>query len=156
MKTIISTAIIASIFAISCNSSAKQEAEVQAAKQQTLDSVKQVQTTARLEQLRQDSIKHAEHQQRAVASSNNGSSNNAGSSEPQTSEQKKKKMSNTTKGALIGTGAGVVTGAIIGAATSEDKAKGAVIGGVVGGAVGSGAGYGTGAAVDKKKKKENQ
>ncbi len=150
MKTIISTTIIASIFALSCNSSAKQEAEIQAARQQTLDSINQVQTAARLEQLRQDSIKHVE-QQRAVASSNN---NGGSSSGPQTAEQKKKGMSNTTKGALIGTGAGVVTGAIIGAATSDDKAKGAVIGGVIGGAVGSGAGYGTGAAVDKKKKKE--
>lgn len=154
MKTILSTAVIASLFALSCNSSAKQEAEIQAAKQQTLDSINQVQTAARLEQLRQDSIKHAEQQHRGVASSNSNS-NSGSASEPQTSAQKKK-MSNTTKGALIGTGAGVVTGAIIGAATSEDKAKGAVIGGVVGGAVGSGAGYGTGAAVDKKKKKENQ
>jgi hypothetical protein len=150
MKTIISTAIIASIFAVSCGTATKQEAEIQAAKQQTLDSINQVQTAARIEQLRQDSIKHAE-QQRAVASTNNNSGGN--SPQPQTAEQKKK-MSNTTKGALIGTGAGVVTGAIIGAATSEDKAKGAVIGGVIGGAVGSGAGYGTGAAVDKKKKKE--
>lgn len=150
MKTIISTAIITSIFALACNSSAKQEAQIQEARQQTLDSINQAQTAARIEQLRQDSIKHAE-QQRGVASSN---TNGSGSSEPQTAEQKKKGMSNTTKGALIGTGAGVVTGAIIGAATSDDKAKGAVIGGVIGGAVGSGAGYGTGAAVDKKKKKE--
>lgn len=153
MKTIISTAIIASAFAFSCNSSAKQEALIQETKQHTLDSINQVQTAARIEQLRQDSIKHAERQQRNVASSNSGSS----SSEPQTVEQKKKKgMSNTTKGALIGTGAGVVTGAIIGAATSEDKAKGAVIGGAIGGAVGSGAGYGTGAAIDKKKKKQSE
>lgn len=153
MKTIISTAIIASAFAFSCNSSAKQEALIQEAKQHTLDSINQVQTAARIEQLRQDSMKHAEQQQRNVASSNSGNS----SSEPQSVEQKKKKgMSNTTKGALIGTGAGVVTGAIIGAATSEDKAKGAVIGGAIGGAVGSGAGYGTGAAVDKKKKKQSE
>lgn len=154
MKTIISTAIIASAFAFSCNSSAKQEALIQETKQHTLDSINQVQTAARIEQLRQDSIKHAEQQQqRSVASSNNGGN----SSEPQAVEQKKKKgMSNTTKGALIGTGAGVVTGAIIGAATSEDKAKGAVIGGAIGGAVGSGAGYGTGAAIDKKKKKQSE
>ena len=153
MKTIISTAIIASIFAVSCGTAAKQEAEIQAAKQQTLDSINEVQTSARIEQLRQDSIKHAEQQQRAVASSDNNT-NASSSSQAQTSEQKKKGMSNTTKGALIGTGAGVVTGAIIGAATSDDQAKGAVIGGVIGGAVGSGAGYGAGAAVDKKKKKE--
>lgn len=150
MKTIISTAIVVSIIAISCNSSAKQEALIREAKQHTLDSINQVQTAARIEQLRQDSIKHA-GQQKNLASSNSGGN----SSGPQTDEEKKKKgMSNTTKGALIGTGAGIVTGAVIGAATSEDKAKGAVIGGAIGGAVGSGAGYGTGAAVDKKKKKE--
>lgn len=150
MKTILSTAIIISIISVSCNSSAKQEAEIQQAKQQTLDSISQVQTAARLEQLRQDSLKHAERQQRAVATANN---NNNSSPETQTAEQKKKGMSNTTKGALIGTGAGIITGAVVGAATSEDKGKGAVVGGIIGGAVGSGAGYGTGAAIDKKKKK---
>jgi len=65
---------------------------------------------------------------------------------------KKKGMSNTTKGALIGTGAGIATGAATGAAVSKDKGKGAIIGGVVGGAVGSGVGYGVGAHKDKKEK----
>ena len=62
---------------------------------------------------------------------------------------KKKGMSNTTKGALIGTGAGILVGAATGAATSENKGKGAVVGGIIGGAVGSGVGYGIGAKTDK-------
>lgn len=151
MKTIISISILASALAFSCNNSAKQEALIQQTKQRTLDSINEVQTAARIEQLRQDSIKYAERQQRTVAASSQAA---AAAAPAVTTEKQKKKMSNTTKGALIGTGAGIVTGAVIGAATSEDKAKGAVIGGAIGGAVGSGAGYGTGAAIDKKKKKE--
>lgn len=70
-----------------------------------------------------------------------------------TEAEKKKGMSNTTKGALIGTGAGIATGAATGAAVnSKDRGKGAIIGGVVGGAVGSGVGYGIGAHKDKKEK----
>ncbi len=70
-----------------------------------------------------------------------------------TEPEKKKGMSNTTKGALIGTGAGIATGAATGAAVnSKDRGKGAIIGGVVGGAVGSGVGYGIGAHKDKKEK----
>lgn len=61
--------------------------------------------------------------------------------------KKKKKMSNTTKGILIGTGAGIITGAAV---SKEDRAKGAVIGGIVGAAVGGT----TGAVVDKKKKQQ--
>jgi hypothetical protein len=65
----------------------------------------------------------------------------------------KKGMSNKTKGALIGTGAGVVAGAVAGALINkDDPGKGAAIGGALGGAVGSGVGYGAGAAKDKKKK----
>lgn len=80
---------------------------------------------------------------------------NAGSKSQQTSSKTeqaaaKKGMSNRTKGALIGTGAGIVAGAVTGAAASDDKVKGAVIGGAVGGAVGSGVGYGIGADKDKK------
>lgn len=61
----------------------------------------------------------------------------------------KKKMSNKTKGALIGTGAGVIAGAAAGAIIGKD-AKSAAIGGAVGGAIGSGVGFGIGAAKDKK------
>ncbi len=64
------------------------------------------------------------------------------------SKSKKKKMNNTTKGAIIGVSAGVVTGAII----SKDKVKGGILGGVIGGAAGAGAG----AIIDKKKKDQEK
>ena len=59
-------------------------------------------------------------------------------------------MSNTTKGALIGTGVGIEGVAPSGTAVSEDKAKGAVIAG----AVGSGVGYGIGASKDEKARED--
>lgn len=111
-------------------------AELQAIKQKTIDSMNQVNIQAEL---------RAQHH--AV----NGTADHVAST--QTEATKKKKMSNTTKGALIGTGAGVITGAVAGAIINkEDPAKGAAIGGVIGGAVGSGAGYGVGASKDKKAK----
>jgi hypothetical protein len=95
-----------------------------------------------------------------VNSSNNHNSvstaNNAGTTNNENTSVKKKGMSNTTKGALIGTATGIVVGAGTGAATSEDKGKGAVFGGIIGGAVGSGIGYGIGAKKDKDQKDENK
>lgn len=83
---------------------------------------------------------------------NSSTTNNTSTSSTETTE--KKGMSNKTKGALIGTGVGVVGGVVTGAAVSKDKKKGAVVGGVVGGAVGSGVGYGIGAQKDKKESEE--
>lgn len=60
----------------------------------------------------------------------------------------KKGMSNTTKGAIIGVGAG----AVVGAMSSKDKVKGGILGSVIGGS----AGAGVGAVIDKKKKKKDQ
>ena len=51
-------------------------------------------------------------------------------------------MSNSTKGAIIGGGAGAVGGAIL----SKKKGKGAIIGGILG----AGAGYIIGKKKDKK------
>ncbi len=69
-----------------------------------------------------------------------------------TSEESEEKegMNNKTKGALIGTGTGIVVGATTGALVSEKKGKGAVTGGLVGGALGFGVGYGLGARKDNK------
>lgn len=82
-----------------------------------------------------------------------GQTSTSGSSSTASNEteevKKKKKMSNTTKGILIGTGAGIITGAAV---SKEDRAKGAVIGGVVGAVVGGT----TGAVIDKKKKQQDQ
>lgn len=62
---------------------------------------------------------------------------------------KKKGLNNAVKGALIGLGTGAAAGAIIG---KENRGKGAIIGGVIGatgGAIG-------GAVIDKNKKKKAQ
>lgn len=71
----------------------------------------------------------------------------ATSSTTATTEEEKKKMSNTTKGILIGAGAGIITGAAV---SKDNRAKGAVIGGVIGAA----AGGATGAVIDNRKKKK--
>ena len=106
-----------------------------------------------------DSIAAADREtvQRSRAASQPASSENTPANDNTSTEQEKRKgMSNTTKGALIGTGVGIATGAATGAAVSKDKGKGAVIGGAVGGAVGSGVGYGVGAKKDRDQKKKDQ
>ncbi len=138
--------IIFSMLAIvACNNSkvsdnANNEAVV---RQRIIDSMKTV-----------NAVKNEMNQTNASTSKNNPSvATNNNSSTMNDSKAnapvKKKGMSNTTKGALIGTGAGIVAGAATGAATSENKGKGAVVGGIIGGAVGSGVGYGIGAKKDK-------
>ncbi len=117
---------------VACNDSnkaeeaANRESEV---RQRTIDSM---------------AVVNASHHHHHASASTTGEANN--SAEP----AQKKGMSNTTKGALIGTGAGITGGALTGAAVSKDKGKGAVVGGLIGGAVGSGVGYGVGAHKDKK------
>lgn len=61
-------------------------------------------------------------------------------------------MSNTQKGALIGTGAGAATGALIGQAAGKNT-KSTLIGAGVGAAVGAGAGAGIGYYMDKQEAK---
>jgi hypothetical protein len=76
-----------------------------------------------------------------------GGGSTATASDPAATPEEKKKMSNTTKGILIGAGAGIITGAAV---SKEDRAKGAVIGGVIGAATGGA----TGAVIDHRKKKQ--
>jgi len=134
-----------SVMITSCSNS--NTADMERSKQATIDSMNNV-AALQAKQRTIDSMAQANSQHHHYA--------NPGSSETNSSEAtaEKKGMSNKTKGALIGTGAGVITGAVAGALINkEDPGKGAVIGGAVGGAVGSGVGYGAGAAKDKKKKK---
>lgn len=122
---------------IACNNSKKAEEQAnreQEVRQRTIDSIA--------------AVRESQHHYSSA-----GTETTAPADHTSTEAEKKKGMSNTTKGALIGTGAGIATGAATGAAVnSKDRAKGAVIGGVVGGAVGSGVGYGIGAHKDKKEK----
>ncbi len=133
---IIGSALLA---VVACNNSriADEQAREDVVKQRTIDSMAQIR--ADREHVH-SSYHHTSYE------------NNAPSTTTNTEPAKRKGMSNTTKGALIGTGAGIVGGALTGAATSQDRGKGALIGGAVGGAVGSGVGYGVGANKDKKEK----
>jgi hypothetical protein len=135
MKKIMAGLVIASAMA-ACSNSAN-EAEVQQAKQFTIDSMKQV--TAQKEA----DAKAAAARRSSARSTTVYSSSNTPAA---TTSKDRPGWSNKAKGAVIG---GVV-GAVTGAAVSDKKGKGAVIGGVVGAA----GGYGVGAILDKKKKNQ--
>lgn len=131
---------------VACNNSQKMEDQAvettqreNEVRQRTIDSMAAIKNEANHPVVHSTTEHHT----------NTTNSENSGVNEQTTEPTKRKGMSNTTKGALIGTGVGIVGGAVTGAATSEDKGKGAVTGGVIGGAVGSGVGYGIGAKKDK-------
>jgi hypothetical protein len=134
-----------------CNSNAKKEAEIQQAKQYTIDSMN---TAAQQEASASHSLNGTtRHYSSGTRQTTSGSNRTVyrSYSEPATlptaSAPAKKGWSNKAKGAVVG---GVV-GAVTGAAVSKDKkGKGAIIGGVVGAA----GGYGVGAILDKKKKNQ--
>lgn len=144
MKKILAGLAIASVMT-ACSDSAS-EAEIQRAKQFTIDSMKQV--TAQKE------AEAREAEAKATATRRSGASNTTtykSYSSPTTTTgtrdaHDRPGWSNKAKGAVIG---GVV-GAATGAAVSDKKGKGAIIGGVVGAA----GGYGVGAILDKKKKNQ--
>jgi hypothetical protein len=152
MKKIFAALAIVTAMA-ACNSNTNKEAEIQQAKQYTIDSMKNAAI------LQEAEARNAEAS-RATASRTSTKHYSSGSrktstyrsySEPGTlptasrDAHDRPGWNNKAKGAVIG---GVV-GAVTGAAVSKDKkGKGAVIGGVVGAA----GGYGVGAILDKKKK----
>ena len=131
--------IFSLLLIVGCNNSkTKEEVAVEVAnkedmiRQRTIDSM----TIVNLEANKPDVIAPSE------------SSNTVTTSEETTS---KKGLNSKAKGALIGTGAGIVVGAVTGAAVSNNKGKGAAIGGAIGGAAGSGIGFGVGAKKENKK-----
>jgi len=120
-----------------CNSNTNKEAEIQQAKQYTIDSMK---NAAALEQ----AAKRYNSSSKTTTVYHSYNNAPAASSSKTRDAHDRPGWSNKAKGAVIG---GVV-GAVTGAAVSKDKkGKGAVIGGVVGAA----GGYGVGAILDKKK-----
>jgi len=173
MKPLIPIAILTSVIIAACSGSANQpgtaqtntnpqpqtdlQSEIQLAKQQTIDSVNRVQTANRINRLTADSVAAVEAQHTKITTTHSyHTTNNTAVSTTQPTEAKKKGMSNTTKGALIGTGAGIVTGAVAGALIDGKKGEGAIVGGLIGGAAGSGIGAAAGHNMDNKKKKTNQ
>jgi hypothetical protein len=140
MKNILAGLAIASVMT-ACSNSAR-EAEIQQAKQFTIDSMKQV--TAQKEA---EAKAAAARRSSAAKTTTYKSYNSPATTTTSTRDAHDRPgWSNKAKGAVIG---GVV-GAATGAAVSDKKGKGAIIGGVVGAA----GGYGVGAILDKKKKNQ--
>ena len=131
MKKILIFAVLASL--ASCKD---QAAEMEVAKQSTIDSIQIVQEKQRVIDSMQ-AITVTKVEKEVIYVNNNTA---------QPVVQKRKGMSNTAKGALIGAGVGAATGAVV----SKKKGTGAIIGGLSGAAVGAG----TGAIIDGKKNKQ--
>ncbi|MFD2908180.1 YMGG-like glycine zipper-containing protein [Flavobacterium ardleyense] len=131
MKKILIFAVLASL--ASCKD---QAAEMEVAKQNTIDSIQIVQEKQRVIDSMQ-AITVTKVEKEVIYVNNNTA---------QPVVEKRKGMSNTAKGALIGAGVGAATGAVV----SKKKGTGAIIGGLSGAAVGAG----TGAIIDDKKNKK--
>lgn len=148
MKKILTGLAVVTVMA-ACNSNTNKEAEIQQAKQYTIDSMQNAQALQEAEE-RALVAEQAAAKRSSTRSSSRNTVTYRSYSEPATlptAEQERRGWSNKAKGAVVG---GVV-GAVTGAAVSKDKkAKGAVIGGVVGAA----GGYGVGAILDNKKKRQ--
>jgi hypothetical protein len=122
--------VMISVMVLSLVSCRNHDAEMEVAKQQTIDSISVAQEKQRVI----DSMTVATASQKEVVYVNNNT---------QPATQERKGMSNTLKGALIGAGVGAATGAVV----SKKKGTGAIIGGLAG----AGVGAGTGAIIDSKK-----
>jgi chromatin remodeling complex protein RSC6 len=162
MKRIFPFGVVLAMMVVACGSPNTDETEVSTTENGfSRDTLRPVETEGEFSQITAapgTAIYNTEQQYSQTAAANQGTQTTAGQTSTsgssstasnETEEVKKKKMSNTTKGILIGTGAGIITGAAV---SKKDRAKGAVIGGIVGAAVGGT----TGAVIDKKKRQEDQ
>jgi hypothetical protein len=162
MKKLISVALI--LLCSACNNKAKEEARIEAAKQAMLDSIATAEAAEARQQYVLDSINQVheaelaareqelKNARRSSSVTKNYYSNSTGSSNTaSTPEERKRRLSHTTRGTLIGAGAGAVVGAATGAAVSKDrKGQGALIGAAVGVATGAATGAAIGSQKDKK------
>lgn len=141
-KILAGLAIVTSIAA--CNSNTKKEAEIQQAKQYTIDSMRNAAV------LQDAEAKHTASSRTNYTGSSNRKtvvyrSYSEPATLPTTTTTQRRGWSNKAKGAVVGGVVGAVTGAAV---SKNEKGKGAIIGGVVGAA----GGYGVGAILDKKRK----
>jgi len=138
-KKIITVCFMATAI-LACNSEAKQNAEIQAAKQMVIDSIAKAESTKKaiIDSMQQVALETKKQEELMAARTPTSNTET-------TATTKKKGWSNTAKGAVIGAGVGVATGIIV----NKNNVEGAVVGGVIGAAVGAG----TGAIIDKNKKK---
>ena len=143
MKHLFSFLMIASVLT-ACNSGAEKAAEIQRAKQKTIDSLNIEMTKQRvIDSMKLVKAKAEKQNAQYVQSSGSYATTS-------TAPAKKKGWSHTAKGALVGAGTGAVTGAII---NHNNRAEGAVIGTLIGAGVGAGTGLIVDKSVKKKKKK---
>lgn len=122
---------------ISCQNQGKND--IQAAKQESIDSMKVAMEKQRIIDSMNQEVAKAENEKEVVYVNQTSGTNSRA-----TTTAKRKGWSGAAKGAVIGAGVGAATGAIV----SKKKGEGAVIGGLVG----AGVGAGTGAIIDGKKK----
>jgi hypothetical protein len=144
MRKLLLIAALGTVIA-SCRNTDK-EAEINDARQATIDSMniqmeKQQAELARRKSI--DSVRAVEAQRAAatktvVVHDANGNT---------TTVEQRKGWSGAAKGAVIGAGVGAISGAVI---DKKKPAQGAIIGGLAG----AGLGAGTGAVIDSKKKKK--
>src|ERR1700712_281762 len=106
MKHLFSFLMIASVLT-ACNSGAEKAAEIQRAKQKTIDSLN-IEITKRKVIDSMKTVRARAEKQNAQNAQNSGSY-----ATTTTTPAKKKGWSHTAKGALVGAGTGAVTGAII-------------------------------------------
>jgi hypothetical protein len=135
-------------FLDACNGKANREAEIQKAKQATIDSIN---TIANTQHRVIDSMKTVEARKteaRRVEKNTQIVDNTATVPGEETIVKKKKGLGNVSKGAIIGAGTGAVAGAII------DKKHGE--GAIVGGLIGAGAGAATGVIINQAQKKKKK
>ena len=156
---------------------AEQDAEIQRAKKETIDSINlatirqrtidSMNAVALIKEAGRKNVTHRTVNHPASSTAAPASQSNTEPSSSTNTQQtaastpaastptqdaapaKKKGLNNAVKGALIGLGTGAAAGAVIG---KENRGKGAIIGGVIGatgGAIG-------GAVIDKNKKKKAQ
>jgi YMGG-like Gly-zipper len=142
MKQLFSLVILGSMLT-GCHSGADKAAEIQLAKQKTIDSLniivakqKIVDSMNLVKVINEKIVTHVVDRNTMVTTS----------AQP----AKKKGWSHTAKGAVVGAGAGAITGAIV---NNKNRGEGAVIGAVIGAGVGAGTGLIVDKSVKKKKKK---
>jgi hypothetical protein len=134
---------LAAVSVMTACSNTDREAEIQQAKQYTIDSINAVAAQKEAEAKLVEQKRLAAKKRTTTTYHSYSSSGSLPTAT--TTKQDRPGWSNKAKGAVIG---GVV-GAVTGAAVSNKKGKGAIIGGVAGAA----GGYGIGAILDNKKKK---
>lgn len=152
MKKFISIALLAATVAACSSQGSDTEATATDDSGFTRDTIEQ--PTGEFSQIAEEPEKAADAVQSEAAANQSSSTHSSATHTSTTGTQqtttaaetkKKKTLSNPVKGALIGTGAGIITGAVV---DKKHRGQGAIIGGILGAA----AGATTGTVIDQRQK----